>query len=700
MASFACFDDSDDEVVPKGESALNISREADATTTASSPGETNAAPRHAGFMTKSASGRDIMSRGRTKSSSGEVVRKVKNSEGVQRAVSEVRKIWHQLGFGNIYKVMETKIPGGMLILKEFATDFFTVCASVASGEFECACDDAWSALVLRTIHNGEAMSRDHLKLTNASRYQVEFTLLQLALACLYRVEESTFMTLPDSPSFAAQLDKDYENACRCIDELMISGVAVNVILDQAKKHETWLHDEILFALKPTNFDERKLEQLDRGEVPGPTTSLEDLDVMGRTAVGGRARAGSSMLPDAGDSITPMGGSAAGAFGKNGKRTPEMMGRDLPFKPLTPAEVENIYNHLDNVQIRGLEVDGEHGLFAAVPAGSSKDALEDQKDLQSYVVPFILPHVGDERRGWGWDCFVNFPSLDFWATLHGHRTVPVEVGSSKPKAVGSAAAATNTEKEATMLIRDFVHNMRLLPADRDYKTYYIAQCPLLNMIPELRADIDFEPLAEEVIGRPVAKMNIWMGTCGTITELHFDSLDNLYVQVAGVKRVKLVKPRFYSVDASCEFRHLHSKNMVDLLPGITPPGTPIPNLTIDGESIEIGFADAAIEQRAKDRRQIAQGMSGAGASDGGSAPKGHGNFAGLKVFTPFDSEGGDDDLEVTFDFLLQPGMALHIPKYWWHSFRSETPSVSLNFWFGDEITSMASSPRTPRPRRRD
>jgi len=58
--------------------------------------------------------------------------------------------------------------------------------------------------------------------------------------------------------------------------------------------------------------------------------------------------------------------------------------------------------------------------------------------------------------------------------------------------------------------------------------YLAQHSIFEQLPELAQDIS-DP---EVWADGYERRNIWMGTRGTITPLHFDSLDNLFCQVAG------------------------------------------------------------------------------------------------------------------------------------------------------------------------
>ena len=61
--------------------------------------------------------------------------------------------------------------------------------------------------------------------------------------------------------------------------------------------------------------------------------------------------------------------------------------------------------------------------------------------------------------------------------------------------------------------------------------YLAQHSIFEQLPGLADDIrdlDVWPDGYE-------RRNIWLGTRGTITPLHFDSLDNLFCQVAGARR---------------------------------------------------------------------------------------------------------------------------------------------------------------------
>ncbi|KAL3918168.1 MAG: hypothetical protein SGILL_004366 [Bacillariaceae sp.] len=66
-----------------------------------------------------------------------------------------------------------------------------------------------------------------------------------------------------------------------------------------------------------------------------------------------------------------------------------------------------------------------------------------------------------------------------------------------------------------------------------QTAYLAQHPLLDQIPSLFLDVEDDPC-----GVNPTNVNVWMGTGGTRTPLHFDSYDNLLVQIVGAKYVRL------------------------------------------------------------------------------------------------------------------------------------------------------------------
>lgn len=102
------------------------------------------------------------------------------------------------------------------------------------------------------------------------------------------------------------------------------------------------------------------------------------------------------------------------------------------------------------------------------------------------------------------------------------------------------------KEQIMSFRTFVASFLVPSSQKSFWTLadatdgstpiaYLAQHPLLDQIPELCQDIVKSP---RLCSSPPSHRNVWMGTGGTRTPLHFDSYDNLLVQIVGYKYVRV------------------------------------------------------------------------------------------------------------------------------------------------------------------
>ena len=148
--------------------------------------------------------------------------------------------------------------------------------------------------------------------------------MHLSLACLYRVRESMFASPENEDRIADTADSNYEHVCSYVDPIMISGGCLTVLLDDAKKSPTFLHDTILGNLNPRHYDDRLLRKYEEPEKPGA-----------------RPRAGSSMLPDAGDSYSST---------PRGKCPP--MHQKLPWHPLSAKQVNELNGFLDDIMLHG------------------------------------------------------------------------------------------------------------------------------------------------------------------------------------------------------------------------------------------------------------------------------------------------------------------------------------------------------------
>ena len=144
--------------------------------------------------------------------------------------------------------------------------------------------------------------------------------------------------------------------------------------------------------------------------------------------------------------------------------------------------------------------------------------------------------------------------------------------------------------------------------------YLAQHPLIQQLPGLSTDIDMSPSLCGSLGP--SHIYLWIGTGGTRTPLHFDSYSNLFVQLVGVKYVRIYAenetPKLYV-----------SKNKSYGLQG--------------------NMSDVDCEQEDFLLHPLARGAA-------------------------------------YQEVVLFPGDAVYIPARAWHYVRSFTASISVNYWF--------------------
>eukprot|EP00980_Cylindrotheca_fusiformis_P019946 scaffold7025_cov123-Cylindrotheca_fusiformis.AAC.5 len=212
----------------------------------------------------------------------------------------------------------------------------------------------------------------------------------------------------------------------------------------------------------------------------------------------------------------------------------------------------------------------------------------------------------------WTAVTKWCNIDEFAQNYGHRLIPIEVGSM----------ANDGMKEKLVSFRRFISTY-LSPScksictslrtatDASTKVAYLAQHPLLDQIPCLYEDVPRRPF-----GLEPTNVNIWMGTGGTRTPLHFDSYDNVFVQLVGAKYVRL-----YDTDETG--RLYVSKDSKFGLQG---------NMS----QVNCELEDYGTHPLAKDAKYT--------------------------------------------EVLLLPGDCLFIPSRHWHYVRSLSTSISINYWF--------------------
>jgi lysine-specific demethylase 8 len=213
----------------------------------------------------------------------------------------------------------------------------------------------------------------------------------------------------------------------------------------------------------------------------------------------------------------------------------------------------------------------------------------------------------------WPAVQKWKDMGFFCKEYGHRLIPIEVGSM-----------TSGMDEAVMNFRQFVSKYLCActekdcwsltdatSADNSRKVAYLAQHPLLDQIPALYAYVERNPC-----GVKPTNVNFWMGTGGTRTPLHYDTYDNLLVQLVGAKYVRLY------------------------------PAEETPKLYVGSNKtygLQGNMSDVDCEMEDFDQHPLVREC----------------NYQ---------------------EVLLLPGDCLFIPCRCWHYVRSLSTSISINYWF--------------------
>lgn len=211
----------------------------------------------------------------------------------------------------------------------------------------------------------------------------------------------------------------------------------------------------------------------------------------------------------------------------------------------------------------------------------------------------------------WPATTNWRNMESLSRAHGHRLVPIEVGSM-----------VTGMKEQLVNFREFISSYLSGSAETSCwsladatnlssKIAYLAQHRLLDQIPQLYQEVERNPC-----GVDPTNVNAWIGTGGTRTPLHFDSYDNLLIQLVGAKYVRVYDPKETS-------RLYVSRDK--------------------GYGLQGNMSELNCEMEDYDKHPLARDA----------------------VFT---------------EVLLLPGDCLYIPSRHWHYVRSLSTSISVNYWF--------------------
>ena len=217
--------------------------------------------------------------------------------------------------------------------------------------------------------------------------------------------------------------------------------------------------------------------------------------------------------------------------------------------------------------------------------------------------------------------LHIRELHYLTKNHGHRVVPIEKGTMTEKSGLKEEMVTLKHflsaflcPSSSKLVWSLMHSTKDSTAQSSIA--YLAQHQLFEQIPELLKDIEASPPLCGDDGP--SNTNAWIGTGGTRTPLHYDSYDNLFVQIVGAKYIRLYHPR--------ETSNLHVMKQSD---------------TSYGKQGNISSVDCELEDFSL--HPMAE----------------HAKYS---------------------EALLFPGDCLYIPSRHWHYVRSCCTSASVNFWF--------------------
>lgn len=141
----------------------------------------------------------------------------------------------------------------------------------------------------------------------------------------------------------------------------------------------------------------------------------------------------------------------------------------------------------------------------------------------------------------WPAFEKWRDVSYLAQVLGSRTVPVELGEHYMH---------ESFSQQLMQFGEFLRKHVLQPTP-ETPVGYLAQTQLLQQVPQLMRDIlipDYCCLSDK---ESLPAINAWLGPAGTVSPLHTDPNDNIFVQLVG-KKVILLHPssensKLYAVD---------------------------------------------------------------------------------------------------------------------------------------------------------
>jgi hypothetical protein len=150
--------------------------------------------------------------------------------------------------------------------------------------------------------------------------------------------------------------------------------------------------------------------------------------------------------------------------------------------------------------------------------------------------------------------------------------------------------------------------------------YLAQHDLFEQIPRLRADIvvpDYTAISLDPDGCAEPIMNAWLGPARTVSPLHFDAYQNLFVQVVGRKYIRLYHPdhsyALYPYGSGCNYNSSRVAGDILLLCLLLCDSS---SLAITRQERESARALSRVSERASEREREREERESTRAREGG------------------------------------------------------------------------------------
>lgn len=149
------------------------------------------------------------------------------------------------------------------------------------------------------------------------------------------------------------------------------------------------------------------------------------------------------------------------------------------------------------------------------------------------------------------------SVDYLNNLVGNKEINVNISPNKIFTFDPQAQFTITSKK--MKFTDFTNWIVQKKTTNEY--YYLQQSSIKTSFPELLPDIEVPDYIEQKL---FIIANLWIGTGGNISPLHYDMSENFLCQLRGRKRVLLFEPKqtslLYPFPAHSKIPHMSQLNI--------------------------------------------------------------------------------------------------------------------------------------------